>query len=162
MKKFVCLAAFGVVALLAVSPAPASAGWYGWGPRVSVGWGRYGWYDGYRYPRYVYRPWVTGYYYPDTPPAQYTYGAYSAQDQAEDANAATIRMQVPSNASVSIEGQATSQRGMDRTFISPTLAPGREYVYHVRVQWEENGKAVERNRDITVHAGDRISLTIDK
>jgi len=31
-----------------------------------------------------------------------------------------------------------------------------------RVQWDENGKPVERSRDLKVHAGDHINLTIDK
>jgi uncharacterized protein (TIGR03000 family) len=71
-------------------------------------------------------------------------------------------MHVPSDARVWFDGTATSQSGTDRSFVSPSLDPGREYVYHIRVQWDENGKVVERKRDVTVHPGDRINLTIDK
>jgi hypothetical protein len=69
MKKFVCLAAFGLVALFVVPPAPVEARHFGrhhgWGPRVVVGW------RGYRparwsvHPRVYYRrAWRTDYCYP--------------------------------------------------------------------------------------------------
>ena len=60
------------------------------------------------------------------------------------------------------DGEPTEQSGTDRTFVSPALAPGRECVYRIRVRWDDNGKPVERKRDVTVHAGDRITLTIDR
>jgi uncharacterized protein (TIGR03000 family) len=71
-------------------------------------------------------------------------------------------MHVPSDARVWIEDAATSQTGADRTFVSPPLTRGSEYTYHVRVQWDEDNKPVERTRAIAVHAGDRINLNIDK
>jgi uncharacterized protein (TIGR03000 family) len=150
-----------------------------WGLRgFGVGWRGYGLSGWYGSPRFFHRDWSAGYYYPvdgapyhDPYPAYYpnggasyhdSYGAYYPQDQAADVKAVTIRMHVPSDARVWFEGEATSQSGTDRTFVSPPLAPGREYVYHLRVQWYENGKAVERNRKVRVHAGDRINLTFDR
>jgi uncharacterized protein (TIGR03000 family) len=65
-------------------------------------------------------------------------------------------------ARVWLEGKETSQSGADRMFVSPSLEPGYEYVYHIRVQWNQNGKTVEHNREVTVHAGDFISLNIAK
>jgi uncharacterized protein (TIGR03000 family) len=166
MKKFVGLAAFGLVALFVAAPSPAAAGYLfrynGWAPRVVVGWRGYGLYDWYSSPRFYGRAWRAGYYYPNSAWYYEPYTAYYPPDQAVEANGATIRMHVPSDARVSFEGEATSQSGADRTFMSPSLTPGRAYVYHIRVQWNENGKAVERNRDVTVHAGDRISLDMDQ
>jgi len=196
MKKFVSLAAFGLVALFVALPTPAAAGsfsiggigrigsiggiggyigrpgalLFGWGGYSRSGWSTYRpvfrrawWADSY-YPNagasYYYYPYAA--YYPNARVSYYDpYTAYHPQGQAVDVNAATIRMRVPSNARVWFEGEATAQSGADRTFVSPSLAPGRDYVYHVRVQWDENGKAVERNRDVTVHPGDRINLNID-
>jgi uncharacterized protein (TIGR03000 family) len=174
MKKFVCLAAFGLVALFVASPSRAAAGswgisgisigglggYTGWSPLgVGVGWGRYRAYDWYGYPRFYRRDWGPVYYYPVT---RTSYYYPPTQEQAVDANAVTLRMHVPSDARVSIEDVAMSQSGADRSFVSPPLTPGRDFVYHIRVQWNENGKAVERKRELTVHAGDRINLTIDK
>jgi uncharacterized protein (TIGR03000 family) len=170
MKKFLGLAAFVVAALFVAAPTPAAAQYigfgkyYGLGPRALVigggGYSPYGWPKSpYFYrrdwrPVYVYPITQVSYYYPST--------TYVPQEQAVDANTGTIRMHVPSDARVWIEGTASSQTGADRSFVSPPLTPGREYVYHIRVQWDENGKAVERDREVKMHAGDRISLNIDR
>jgi uncharacterized protein (TIGR03000 family) len=154
MKKFIVFAAFGLVALFVAQPTQAAAGYFGryigWGPRAFV------------YPRFYWRAWrpyyysnaSAAYYYPDT--------VYYPPAETGDVNTVTIRMHVPEGARIWFNGKATSQTGLDRTFETASLLPGRDYVYQVRVQWDENGKAVERTRDLTVHAGDRINLTIDK
>jgi uncharacterized protein (TIGR03000 family) len=156
MKKFVTLAAFGVVALVMALPTPARAcGWgWGWGcdddDYCASGWGMCSGYYGCG--------WGAGYDYYPVGGTSYSYTAYYPQDTAADVNAVTIRMNVPSDARVLIDDKATTQTGADRLFVSPSLAPGYEYVYHVRVQWSENNKAVESKRDVTVHAGDQIYL----
>ena len=168
MKKFVVLAGLGLAALIVALPERAAARSYGlggvarigniggsyglnWGPRF-VGWRGYGfsgWSPG------VYRGTYSGTY-------SNGYTSYYPQDQDMDENAVTVRLQVPSGARVWVEGKETSQGGTDRMFVSPSLEPGYEYVYHIRVQWNQNGKTVERNREVTVHAGDFISLNIAK
>ena len=164
MKKFVCLAAFGLVAWFVTSPAPAAAQFYIGRPGALVlGWSRYGLYDWTWSPRY-YRPaWRPVYYYPIARVSySYPYTAYYPQEQAVDVNTVTIRLHVPSDARIWIEDAAMSQSGADRSFVSPPLTPGYDYTYHIRVRWDENGQAVERSREVKVHAGDRINLTIDK
>jgi uncharacterized protein (TIGR03000 family) len=69
-------------------------------------------------------------------------------------------MHVPQNARVWIEGEATSQSGAERTFVSPSLTPGSQYVYHIRAQWDDNGKAVERKREVKVYAGTLLNLDL--
>jgi uncharacterized protein (TIGR03000 family) len=69
-------------------------------------------------------------------------------------------LHVPGDALVWFDGAATVSRGIDRMFISPSLTPGQEYVYQIRVQWTENGKTVEKTRAVKVHAGDHINLTL--
>jgi uncharacterized protein (TIGR03000 family) len=110
------------------------------------------------------RDWGDGYYYSDGYRSYY-YDPYTAdypRDPAVDVNAVTLRMHVPGDARIWIESEATSQSGPDRYYMSPSLAPGREYTYHIRVQWNENGKTVERNREVKVQAGDRIDLNVTK
>jgi len=195
MRKFVVMAAFGLVGLLGALPEPAAAGSFSIGgigrigsigglggyigrPRALLfGWRGYGASDWSTYPRFYRRAWGADYYAPYGGSVYYyPYTAYYPTDgaayyypyatyypsQADDGNAATIRMSVPSEAKVWFDGAATSQTGADRTFVSPSLARGHEYVYHLRVQWNDNGKTVERTRDVTVHAGDRINLNIDQ
>jgi uncharacterized protein (TIGR03000 family) len=174
MKKFVVLAGLGLAALFVALPERAVAqyrlggvarigniggiGGINWSPG-GIFWRGYsvsGWS-----PRVYRGTYSYGYpvYYP-----QYSngYTAYYPQEQEVDTNAVTIRMHVPSGARVWLEGKETSQSGADRMFVSPSLEPGYEYVYHIRVQWDQNGQTVQRNREVTVHAGDLINLSIVK
>ena len=168
MKKFVVLAGLGLAALFVALPERAAAQRYGlggvarigniggsyglnWGPRF-VGWRGYGfsgWSPG------VYRGTYSGTY-------SNGYTAYYPPEQDIDSNAVTLRLQVPSGARVWLEGKETSQNGTNRMFVSPSLEPGYEYVYHIRVQWVQDGETVERNREVTVHPGDLINLSIVK
>jgi uncharacterized protein (TIGR03000 family) len=164
MKKFVVLAGLALAALIVALPERAAAKSYGlggvarigniggsyglnWGPRF-VGWRGYGWSG-----------WSPG-VYRGTYSNGYT--SYYPEEQDVDTNAVTIRMQVPSGARVWLEGKETSQGGTNRMLVSPSLEPGYEYVYHIRVQWVQNGETVERNREVTVHPGDLINLSIVK
>src|SRR5262249_26645159 len=160
MKKFVGLAALGLVALFVASPAPAAphiggiggiggigrfGGFGGFGVRgLGFRVGDFGLSSGWGSPRLFSRPWAPGYYrpyagasyyypyaayYPNAGVSYYdSYTAFYPQDQSVDwnVNVVTIRMRVPSDARVWFEGEATSQSGADRTFVSPSLAPGRE------------------------------------
>jgi uncharacterized protein (TIGR03000 family) len=185
MNKYFGCVALGIMALFLAAPAPAVAGSFGVGGIGGIGRiggfggigriGSIGGLNGYigrpgalifdrpGWSRPVYRDWPEDYYYPNVEPSYYyPYAAYRPMEQAVEVNAALIRLSVPNDARIWIEGDATSQTGTERTFVSPALTPGREYVYHIRVQWDENGKAAERKRDVTVHAGDRINVNIDK
>jgi uncharacterized protein (TIGR03000 family) len=151
MRRFVACVLFGLVVMFAAMPDRAAAQYpvkYGWGP--GPGWNHYGW---------SHRPVIVNNYY-TVPASEDGYTAYYPAVEAADANAATVRIHVPASARVWIEDAATSQSGPDRTFVSPPLAPGQEYVYHIRAQWNENGQVVERHRKVTVSAGDRINLNL--
>jgi len=176
MKKLVALVAFSVVAAFAALPTSAEACrfgryYYGWGPTVVVT--DYGprtivvgrTYDTWYTSRGIFGLRRTAYFHPYTVAYSYpvvgtSYMAFYPSAQDTSANAATIGMQVPSGARIWFDGQATTQTGSDRTFVTPTLIPGSEYVYRIRVQWDENGRTVEQTRNVTVHAGDRLQVNI--
>jgi uncharacterized protein (TIGR03000 family) len=69
-----------------------------------------------------------------------------------------IRLWLPADAEVWFEGVKTVQTGAVRSFVSPVLAPGQDYVYTLRVRWTEGARPVERTRLLTVRAGDTIAL----
>jgi uncharacterized protein (TIGR03000 family) len=75
-------------------------------------------------------------------------------------NTALMRVRLPENAELWISDSTTRQRGADRLFESPSLTPGREYVYHLKARWTENGKPVVRTHDVTIHAGDRVNVDL--
>jgi uncharacterized protein (TIGR03000 family) len=88
------------------------------------------------------------------PPANYTYGAYSRTAE----NVARIRLVVPTDAQVWFDDKATEQRGETRNFESPPLAPGRQYIYDVKVRWrEKDGQEVTRTRQLSLSANSTVS-----
>ena len=50
-------------------------------------------------------------------------------------NTARVEVRLPADAELWFEGQKTAQTGTDRSFHSPELQPGQDYVYNVRARW---------------------------
>jgi len=100
---------------------------------------------------------MAGSYYGMLSGAESGYGgqSYGASDSA-GTNQALINLRVPPNAEVWFDDQQTTQTGSMRSFISPPLDPGQNYVYTIRTRWMQDGRAVERTRKLNVHAGDRL------
>jgi len=65
---------------------------------------------------------------------------------------------VPADATVWLEGKETSQKGTDRLFVSPALAPGQDYIYDVHARWTENGREVDQTRSVRVRAGSKVKV----
>ena len=103
---------------------------------------------------YAYAPPVNA-----TAPGVRTQSLY-APGAASPVNApVTIDVTVPADAEIWIEGSRTARTGPQRRFVSPPLAPGRDYTYDFRVSWNRDGREVTSTRRITVHAGDVVNLT---
>jgi uncharacterized protein (TIGR03000 family) len=158
--------------------------WYGLG--LGLGYGSYPYsYGYYPYSSYGYG---TGYYgdtyaspgyvdygtYPVTPDT-YSYFAPATDYQSyypptttatgpkatapASGTGAMIRVRVPdANAALWFQGTETTQRGTDRTFESPPLAPDHAYTYDIRARWNDDGRPVEETRQVRVHAGDRVTV----
>jgi uncharacterized protein (TIGR03000 family) len=69
---------------------------------------------------------------------------------------AKVEVRVPDDAEIWFEGQKTSQTGTDRTYSSPSLDAGQDYLYEVRARWSADGKPIDQTRKVTVHAGDHV------
>jgi uncharacterized protein (TIGR03000 family) len=136
--------------------------WWGWGG-AGYGWGGdyygAGWYD---YPEYSTSNYGGSYY---ATPSYDTYESAPSSSAAKDAterplsaNAVALRILVPEDAKVWVEGEATRLKGSVRIFRSPELTPGVEYAYAIRAQWSEGGRLVEKTKQVFVHAGDRLTV----
>jgi len=73
-----------------------------------------------------------------------------------------IGVNVPSNAEIWFEDQKTSQTGSFRSFVSPPLQEDRNFVYHIRARWTEDGRQVEKERKLEVRPGDRFFVNFMK
>jgi len=131
-------------------------GYYGngyYGNRYYGGYygGRY--YDGgYYYPGYTYVDPV----YPIYPTTDIRQSNYS--EPALTQQYGTVMVMVPNaNAQVWFDNAPTSQQGMERSYYTPPLDSGT-YTYTIRARWTENGQPVERERRVTVQAGQRAMV----
>jgi uncharacterized protein (TIGR03000 family) len=171
--RIAALAFAGIGLLVVVAPARAQQGW----PINGSNWSFYGgrgggsssyspsYYPPYRsgrvvpYGGYSYAGLSASYYngaytYDFLPSASYSYGAYSPTQD----NVARIRLTVPADARVWFDNNTTKQSGEMRYFETPPLAPGRQYVYDVKVRWrDKDGKEVTRTRHLGVSANSTVS-----
>jgi uncharacterized protein (TIGR03000 family) len=71
---------------------------------------------------------------------------------------ASLDLRVPASAEVTFETEKTTQTGAVRSFESPPLTPGRDYVYEIKATWTENGREVVRTRQVNVRAGEQVMV----
>jgi uncharacterized protein (TIGR03000 family) len=163
-------------------------GWYGYGyPAYSYGYyypgySYYGYYPSYTYP-YGYSPWYSYYGYPSytysySYPSTYYYPAsssyaaapqsgqyqsfYYSPDTDQPERRAHVEVVVPQNAEVWFDNHKTQQTGTDRFFVSPPIEPNYKYHYDIKARWMDNGRAVERDKKVTVQAGQQLRLDFTK
>ena len=90
----------------------------------------------------------------------YPYGYFSATPPSPSATdtSAHISVAVPAGARVWFGGAPTTSTGPAREYISPALAPGRQYTYEVRARWNDNGQDVTQTQQVTVSAGAHVNV----
>jgi uncharacterized protein (TIGR03000 family) len=71
---------------------------------------------------------------------------------------ARITVLVPEDAEVSFDGERTTTKGKERSFLTPPLKAGKKYYYHVRAAWNKAGKPFEDKRKVSVTAGARVKV----
>jgi uncharacterized protein (TIGR03000 family) len=111
----------------------------------------------YSYPSYAYSyraPVIVGSTLVRAEPAQtYTYVEHRDGD-----NIGRVHVRVPANARVWVDGEATRQKGTDRDFMTPPLRSGSEFTYSIKAQWNQDGRNVERIRQVRVKANDTANV----
>jgi uncharacterized protein (TIGR03000 family) len=88
--------------------------------------------------------------------------ASAAADEPASAGKAVLVVRVPASAKLTIGSSSTSQRGAERTFLSPALPSGKDFNYTVKAVWTENGKERVVVREATVRAGQRTVVDVTK
>jgi len=80
----------------------------------------------------------------------------------ESGQRATLRIRLPADARLLVEGQETKQTGANRTFTSPPLTPGKKFNYTFEWTYRKDGKPVTRTRTIYVRAGENKEVDLTK
>jgi uncharacterized protein (TIGR03000 family) len=160
---------------------PFYGGYGGWSHNPYYGsyWGSYGYYPYYGgyYDYFPYDPSYSGsdrgYSSNSYQPAQTVLdaatfgGSIPVSDQSSSASAfpaqldtrAHVTVTAPRGAKVWFDGTATSATEPVRQFVTPPLAPGRQYTYWARANWNENGQEVKRLQPVEVTAGAHIDVS---
>jgi uncharacterized protein (TIGR03000 family) len=73
---------------------------------------------------------------------------------------ATIVVRVPADAALSINGVATRSTAATRTFVSPSLQPGKEFHYTLKAEAVRDGQKVAATQRIAVRAGERKEVVL--
>lgn len=77
----------------------------------------------------------------------------AAKTAAED-NAATLTVEVPENAIVTVNGHKTQSEGAVRQYLSKGLQPGYVYTYVVKAVFDVDGVEQSETKSIKLRAGD--------
>lgn len=77
---------------------------------------------------------------------------------------ATIVVELPADAKVSINGQATTSTSSVRTFVTPELAPAKKFTYSLTAEIVRDGQTLSTTETVAVSAGKetRLILNADK
>jgi uncharacterized protein (TIGR03000 family) len=73
---------------------------------------------------------------------------------------ATIVVDLPAEARLSIDGDPTTSTGGQRVFVSPELNPGRDYHYTLKAEIVRDGKPVAVAQEVAVRAGEETQVTL--
>ncbi|MCI0685225.1 MAG: TIGR03000 domain-containing protein [Gemmataceae bacterium] len=74
---------------------------------------------------------------------------------------ATIVVNLPAEARLTVNGEATQSTSETRVFRSPPLTPGSEYYYTLNAKIMRDGQPVAVTRRVSVAAGRETRVTLD-
>src|SRR5579884_4411461 len=86
--------------------------------------------------------------------------ATAEERQLEQREPATIRVELPEDARLTIDGESTASTGARRLFVSPPLSRGREFSYTLRAKRMQGGESASLSKTITVRAGEETSVDL--
>jgi len=72
--------------------------------------------------------------------------------RAETAGRATVQLQVPAGATVTVNGKGIPVPSPSGTYATPVLEPGRDYYYDFKVTVPADGKVAVRTKRVIVRA----------
>lgn len=78
---------------------------------------------------------------------------------ASNAAPAKVLVSLPVDAKLFIDGHVTTSTTNSRTFVSPALEAGKDYVYTLKVEMVRNGLPVEESKTVTVRAGETTEVS---
>lgn len=78
-----------------------------------------------------------------------------------EAKKAALKVTVPEEALVYVNGILTKSTGPSRTYVSRGLSDGFQYTYEVRAEMVRDGQKLEETKVVSLKVGDDLELTFD-
>jgi uncharacterized protein (TIGR03000 family) len=103
---------------------------------------------------------VGGTIIPGTVPATPEKAPMPGQKKTQLSAPATILVDLPNDAKLLIDNEATTSTGTSRVFQSPELNPGKEYHYTLTAEVVRDGKPIKAEQVVTVKAGEITPVTL--
>jgi uncharacterized protein (TIGR03000 family) len=72
-----------------------------------------------------------------------------------------VVVNLPADARLSIDNEATRATGTKRLFTSPPIVEGRSYSYTFKMELVRDGKTVSVTKEVTVSAGKETTVSFD-
>jgi len=89
-------------------------------------------------------------------------GLISSASLAVDKSPATIKLTVPADAVVEVDGVKKKQTGVQRTFVTPDLENGKKFTYELKITYKVDGKPVVVDKTVIVEAGKEVIVDLGK
>ena len=74
---------------------------------------------------------------------------------------AVIRVTLPADAILTIDGDATKSTSADRTFVTPPLETGKDFHYDFKAEFVRGGQTVTVERQVAVRAGRETVVSLN-
>ncbi|HZV03846.1 MAG TPA: TIGR03000 domain-containing protein [Gemmataceae bacterium] len=87
-------------------------------------------------------------------------GATSALALLGSSTEATLIVNLPEDATLTIDGEATTSTSAQRVFVTPTLEQGKEYEYTLKAQVVRDGKPQIATAKVTVRPGETSQVEL--
>jgi uncharacterized protein (TIGR03000 family) len=75
---------------------------------------------------------------------------------------ANLKIDLPADAKLYVDGQLVPGGGATRTFATPKLPAGRSFAYEMRAEISMDGSTVTEEMKVVVHAGDDVTKSFGK
>jgi uncharacterized protein (TIGR03000 family) len=76
---------------------------------------------------------------------------------------ARVTVHLPADAKLWVDGKPTKQTGAVREFVTPpVLRAAQNYQYTFRAEWAQDGRAMSRERSVTVRATEAVTVDFSK
>lgn len=95
---------------------------------------------------------------PESQPQQGVPSGKSPEVNAPNPDSALLRVRVPPQARILVNGQPTRSMGEHRSYVSQGLRPGRHYSYEVRAELARGEETLVETKEVRIRGGQQADL----